>query len=317
MLARAVRGRFVKHLSTSAKQSHYQGKMLFCSLSSDVIHVAFVWGDGTAGQLGRGPVEKSGVARKYTELSPQPIDAFSSLKANVTRLSLGTTHSAAGLGDRTKQVDVPTWVEHLKDVHIVDVSCAVHHTAALDKEGRLFTWGYGGTSMSDSALGLGPSEGKNVALPTLVETFIDDVRNRGVRLQAVDCGDSHTVALSADGEIWTWGRGDNGRLGNGELISLDYPEPVEFFDSMTCTAIAAGRSFSLALRDDGRVYGWGKNNRTFGASHELGDNSRRSVDFQLGLEGGVLDINNAMERIPIEIRGFEGPRRRAFVSSAT
>ncbi|ETV92589.1 hypothetical protein H310_13245 [Aphanomyces invadans] len=288
MLARAVRGRFVKHLSTSAKQSHYQ---------------AFVWGDGTAGQLGRGPVEKSGVARKYTELSPQPIDAFSSLKANVTRLSLGTTHSAAvdasgrvytwgqgekgelGLGDRTKQVDVPTLVEHLKDVHIVDVSCAVHHTAALDKEGRLFTWGYGGTSMSDSALGLGPSEGKNVALPTLVETFIDD----GVRLQAVDCGDSHTVALSADGEIWTWGRGDNGRLGNGELISLDYPEPVEFFDSMTCTAIAAGRSFSLALRDDGRVYGWGKNNH-----------------FQLGLEGGVLDINNAMERIPIEIRGFEG-----------
>ncbi|ETV70836.1 hypothetical protein, variant [Aphanomyces astaci] len=290
MLARAIRSRFVKQFSTNAKPGHYN---------------AFVWGDGTVGQLGLGPVEKSGVARKYTELGPRSIDAFRALNANVSKLSLGTTHSAAvdatgrvytwgfgekgelGLGDNIKEVDVPTWVEHLDGVHVVDVSCAVHHTAALDNKGRLFTWGYGGTSMSDSALGLGPSDGQNVTLPTLVETFIDD----GVRVQAVDCGDSHTVALSADGEIWTWGRGDNGRLGNGELISLDFPEPLDFFDSMTCVAIAAGRSFSLALRDDGRVFGWGKNNH-----------------FQLGLEGGVLDINNAMERIPIEIRGFEGEK---------
>ncbi|KAF0712239.1 Aste57867_4888 [Aphanomyces stellatus] len=263
---------------------------------------AFVWGDGTVGQLGVGAFEKSGVTQKFTELGPRCIEAFRQNNIDVIKLSLGTTHSAAvdasgrvyvwgqgekgelGLGETIKEVHEPTLVDLLQEVDIVDISCGVHHTAAIDKEGRMYIWGYGGTSMSDNALGIGPSTGKNSTFPQLVETFIDE----GVRLKAVDCGDSHTVALSADGEIWTWGRGDNGRLGNGELISLDFPEPVEFFDSMNCVAIAAGRSFSLALREDGRVFGWGKNNH-----------------FQLGLEGGVLDITNAMERIPIEIRGFE------------
>ncbi|CAK4634491.1 unnamed protein product [Aphanomyces euteiches] len=264
---------------------------------------AFIWGDGTVGQLGLGPFEKSGVTRKYIELGPRRIDSFVEKNINITKLSLGTSHSAAvdangrvyvwgrgdkgelGLGDKVKEVHEPTLVDYLREVDIVDISCGVHHTIAIDKQGRMYAWGYGGTSMSENALGLGPSTGKNVTLPTLIETFIDD----GVRMQAVDCGDSHTVALSADGEIWTWGLGDNGRLGNGELISLDYPEPVEYFDTMNCVAIAAGRSFTMALSEDGRVFGWGKNNH-----------------FQLGMDGGVLDINNAMERIPIEISGFYG-----------
>ena len=66
--------------------------------------------------------------------------------------------------------------------------------------------------------------------------------------------------LSADGEIWTWGCGDNGRLGNGETTGLELPEPLEFFDKINCTAISAGGGFTLALCDDGQLYGWGMNN---------------------------------------------------------
>ncbi|EQC36619.1 hypothetical protein SDRG_06059 [Saprolegnia diclina VS20] len=265
-----------------------------------------VWGNGSVGQLGVGPFEVSGITRKYEELGPKVLDSFLEQNINVTKLALGQDHSAAvddngrvymwgrgekgqlGLGESKLQADAPTLLETLEDVKIVDISCGVTHTAAVDAEGRVFTWGFGGSAMSDNALGLGPSSGKNQMVPALVETFIED----GCPIASIDCGDAHTVALSVDGEVWSWGRGDNGRLGNGELISLEYPEPMEFFDKVNIVQIAAGRSFTLALRDDGRVFGWGKNNH-----------------FQLGSEGGGMVVDmNTMESFPVEITGFYDER---------
>ncbi|OQR95960.1 regulator of chromosome condensation (RCC1) [Thraustotheca clavata] len=274
--------------------------------SAKSLSVVIVWGNGSVGQLGLGPFEVSGMTRKYEELGPRVLQSFLDMQVNVTKLALGQEHSAAvddagkiyvwgrgekgqlGLGDKTLQVDSPTLLESLSEVEIVDISCGTQHTAAVDKQGRVFTWGFGGSAMSDNALGLGPSTGKNQMTPALVETFIDD----GCPIASVDCGDAHTVALSVDGEVWTWGRGDNGRLGNGELISLEYPEPMEFFDKVNIIQVAAGRSFTLALREDGRVFGWGKNNH-----------------FQLGSEGGGMVVDmNTMESFPVEITGFNGER---------
>jgi alpha-tubulin suppressor-like RCC1 family protein len=191
-----------------------------------------------------------------------------------------------GLGPKLLSVNEPTLLDYLSDVEIIDIACGTQHSAAVDREGRLYTWGYNGSNISDSALGLGPATGVHQMVPALVETLFNDVRCfsindwkytfthknvmpeecistlllQGCPMASVDCGDKHTIALSADGEIWTWGNGANGRLGNGDVIGLDYPEPMEFFDSVSCVEVAAGRNFSLALRNDGVIFGWGKNN---------------------------------------------------------
>ena len=55
----------------------------------------------------------------------------------------GANHKL-GHGD-VKPVMRPKLVEALKDVKIVKVACGDFHTAAIDSEGQLWTWGWGGT----------------------------------------------------------------------------------------------------------------------------------------------------------------------------
>lgn len=45
-------------------------------------------------------------------------------------------------------------------------------------------------------------------------TYVDALRGVGVR--QIACGSGHTVVLTVDGEVYTWGRGGDGRLGHGD-----------------------------------------------------------------------------------------------------
>lgn len=104
----------------------------------------------------------------------------------------------------------------------------------------VFSWGRG----EDGQLGLGDTRyvfcvdrtsTKNLTLETTVNgityppptpppsiwdsdqdepTYVDALRGVGVR--QIACGSGHTVVLTVDGEVYTWGRGDDGRLGHGD-----------------------------------------------------------------------------------------------------
>ncbi|KAK8610251.1 hypothetical protein V6N13_081414 [Hibiscus sabdariffa] len=72
------------------------------------------------------------------------------------------------------------------------------------------------------------------------------------KLIAVAAGEAHTLALSGDGYVYSWGRGMFGRLGNGSESDELFPVRVKFQDSeLKFIAVAAGAYHSLALADDG------------------------------------------------------------------
>jgi alpha-tubulin suppressor-like RCC1 family protein len=76
--------------------------------------------------------------------------------------------------------------------------------------------------------------------------------------QAVAAGWKHTVALRTDGTLWAWGDNFLGQLGIGTSSGLfNTPQPVQ--TNVTWQAIAAGRDFTLAVRTDGTLWGWGWN----------------------------------------------------------
>jgi alpha-tubulin suppressor-like RCC1 family protein len=50
-----------------------------------------------------------------------------------------------------------------------------------------------------------------------------------LKVVQVACGESHSMALGADGDLFTWGAGDGGRLGLGDIRSRATPERVSFF----------------------------------------------------------------------------------------
>ncbi|XP_050880850.1 ultraviolet-B receptor UVR8 isoform X2 [Lathyrus oleraceus] len=81
----------------------------------------------------------------------------------------------------------------------------------------------------------------------------------------VAAGESHTLLLTGDGSVYSWGRGMFGRLGLGSQKDEFFPVKVNFEnpsgsgDCVKIVGIAAGAYHSLALAEDGSVWCWGYN----------------------------------------------------------
>ncbi|KAJ0230660.1 Uncharacterized protein HA466_0305330 [Hirschfeldia incana] len=91
------------------------------------------------------------------------------------------------------------------------------------------------------------------------------------KITSLAAGEAHTIALTGDGCVYSWGRGMFGRMGTGRETDELVPARVEF-DSPSAAprivGIAAGAYHSLAVSDDGSVWCWGYN-----------------MDGQLGFDG--------------------------------
>ncbi|XP_061107095.1 probable E3 ubiquitin-protein ligase HERC4 isoform X2 [Conger conger] len=76
----------------------------------------------------------------------------------------------------------------------------------------------------------------------------------------VACGDHHTIALSRDGQLFTWGENSNGQLGQGEGgRSSETPKCLFSLSGIPLAMITAGGDQSFALSVSGAVFAWGKN----------------------------------------------------------
>src|ERR671921_406730 len=100
-------------------------------------------------------------------------------------------------------------------------------------------------------------------------------------VQDIEGGFYHSLALKIDGTgettVWVWGRNDFGQLGVGTTTTRRNA-PVQVGGLSSVQDIAAGHSHSLALKSNGTVWAWGKNEYS-----ELGDGTTtdRSTPVQV------------------------------------
>ena len=87
----------------------------------------------------------------------------------------------------------------------------------LLQSGVAFCWGYG----SDGQLGNGAEDDQGLVVKVLA--VADGFPNTGVT--DIDAGFYHTCAI-ASGEVYCWGSGEDGQLGNGSDDSFSSPTPV-------------------------------------------------------------------------------------------
>ena len=70
--------------------------------------------------------------------------------------------------------------------------------------------------------------------------------------------ESHSLALTADGSVWSWGSGDYGKLGHGDEQRQLLPKKVEALAGQRVVAVSAGGHHSIARTVDGAVLTWGE-----------------------------------------------------------
>jgi len=77
------------------------------------------------------------------------------------------------------------------------------------------------------------------------------------RIVSVATSDHHCLALSAEGEVYSWGDGSCGVLGHADGNARVGPRKIETLESVE--SIAAGRALTSAAVDDrGRLFTWGR-----------------------------------------------------------
>jgi alpha-tubulin suppressor-like RCC1 family protein len=130
------------------------------------------------------------------------------------------------------------------------VAGGTRHALGLTAWGDVYAWG------DNQAGQLGSAGGNTLGTDPRLVTGISNVI-------ALAAGGSHSVALTASGEVWCWGAGGAGRLGNGGTSNST--APVKSSMPVLARAVAAGSSFTMALGVDGNVYAWGE-----GTLNELG-----------------------------------------------
>jgi alpha-tubulin suppressor-like RCC1 family protein len=92
--------------------------------------------------------------------------------------------------------------------------------------------------------------------------------NLPCKIKFLALGLFHALALSDDGEVFSWGSGASGQLGHNKLLNdvnilLHEKEPLKIaeFEDKKIMQISAGAKHSLALSQDGALYAWGCNKK--------------------------------------------------------
>lgn len=250
------------------------------------------WGDNSSGQLGDGTNTSKLTAVKIPSVS------------KASNIAAGYHHTVALLSDNsvmdwglnnkgqlgansqmlvTQNSNVPKQVS-LAPSAMTAIAAGYQHTVTLKDDGTVWAWGWNllgalGYSSVDCA---NPVYGQFFWTCSDVPTQLTGITGS---VTAIAGGFDHTLAVTSDGQVWSWGRNDTGQLGTlnvscnksitqiltiydvtlGDLVFSPSdaacnttPVPVNAIPG-TITAVSAGTRHSVALMSDGTVWTWGGN----------------------------------------------------------
>jgi len=161
-----------------------------------------------------------------------------------------------GHGD-SEDVSRPREVTEFADANVQMVCCGAHHTIAVvtgapdqSQVREVYAWGWGDFGR------LGTGDHFDRTSPAIVPLF------SGVAIQHVACGDSHCLVVTGTGQLYTFGRNQNGQLGLGDTDDRLAPCLVKSLldKNETVNAAAGGAEHSAVTTSGGHMFtfGWGR-----------------------------------------------------------
>jgi alpha-tubulin suppressor-like RCC1 family protein len=260
------------------------------------------WGSNQYGELG---VPQSGTCSAFCSATPAPVTGLAGIGflKNVKAIAAGdyfslallrsgivvgwgyNGHGQLGRGTTDSNVNnVPVAVHVITNA--VYLAASGDHALALTADGRVFAWGddyYGETG--DGTFSVYTPNPTQVA-------FLPPVK-------AIATGFYHNLALSASGNVYAWGYGYYGQLGNNTPPQYNcstcfnsYAIPTLVANLTGVKSIAAGYYHSLAVKTDGTVWAWGYNGNGQLGTGTSGGNFNAPVQV-IGTTGVGSTLQNA------------------------
>src|SRR5206468_661362 len=111
-------------------------------------------------------------------------------------------------------------------------------------------------------------------------TLVTGPGGQAIYFTQVALGGEHSAALTADGQLYTWGPGGHAQLGHGDNRDHDTPALVTRpgGQAMHFTQVALGSNRAVARTPDGQLYTWGLGGPQLG----LGDKLSRNTPTLIG-----------------------------------
>ncbi|KAG7177409.1 E3 ubiquitin-protein ligase HERC4-like [Homarus americanus] len=216
----------------------------------------YCWGSAVNGELGVGAPE--------VEQLILPTFMDFSKAWNVKQVAAGLMHSLIlteeglvyscgnnemGQLGHNKLTRTPEQIDDLQNYSIIQVAAGDQHSAALTSWGLIYVWGENGFGQ----LGINSTE-PHIHAPKLVKSL---ARKQTVQIA---CGCNHTLALTSEGELYSWGQNNLGQLGLGHKDGpQNDPTLIKSLVGTPMVHITAGGHHSAVLTQAGYLLMWGSN----------------------------------------------------------
>lgn len=176
---------------------------------------------------------------------------------------------------RADNENKPLVVEALYGKEIDFVACGAEYTMAISsKRNEVWSWGWGDFGR------LGHGDGNDLFIPKQIASFA------GVPIKLVACGDCHTMVVSTVGDVFSFGRNQNGQLGSGCQLDSMIPQKITSLAGQKVTHVGCGAEHTVCSTAEGKVYAWG-----WGRYGNLGLGDCKDRDTPELVQGALAGVN--------------------------
>jgi len=200
-------------------------------------------------------------------------------KSEGSLIKVGGENSHGELGLNPSENSSPSPLVDLlffkeNSIQIRHISCGGNHCICLTNDGDIYTWGLNQESQCGRS---GPEE---FFMPTKLDLF-------GLKYKSVAAGKSHSLCVSENGELVSFGDNTWGQCGDG-----NGKEPIKVSGLKEIVGVAGGERHSVVFDERGRVIAFGCNE-----SYQVGAEEKMPKVAPTLLEGleNVIQISCGRE----------------------